>query len=670
MSDEERDSILEAIGTEEALAFKATAERVWQYLRRPPLGHPDEQILWEAEQALEKVTELAQSPEIRNAFAESLKEFGAELSNAARTLLNTEHNVVVVGENGVGKSTALCRIAGLEIHSDGKTIPVLEVGGGGTTVCEARITRGSNYGLYVEPMGEDELHREVMEFATYLTGGVATEPDQEAGEQDAQGTSKEIERLIRNMSGLTVSRRRLSDGKRERIDEARNLAEKLNDANVLAGEIMARIRLPQRTGRRLWYPDLSGKEPLLWLKETFEQLNRGQHPEFSPPKRIDITIQDEILGDESLSICLVDTKGIDIAGGRADLDAHFNEPNTVMVLCSPFNNAPTTELQQQLQMAASGGVVDVGIKAAILALPRPGEAVAVKDDQGIPADSVIDGYELKREQVEMRLSSQNLPYADIGFFNAIEDEPQKTVDFLLDLIRGVRARHRSKLAEVIDGATALVDNFAEAEVQAVYRQAARRVWIWLENNQNIDGLTGSLEGNLIAAISRAHASSVRASVRRQGEWYNLNYSYQMGYGSRVMAARAVVPKLDDFKAITENLLQDEQLEPAFGLVRQAHRILEDGVETLLLRSELLGKRIYIQHLEPDSKFWGRCEGEWGRWFQIDKYRERVARHHRTWFSEHPALQTMVQELVEREWQQILERLAAILDSEATQVLVA
>ena len=672
LSPEELASILDAVGTEEALGFKETAERVWLHLPRPPFGHPDEAALWEAEQALQKVKELAESDDIKNVFAQSLEEFSSELSDAARTVLNTEHNVVFVGENGVGKSTALCRIAGLEVHSDGKTAPVLEVGGGGTTVCEVRIMRGSSCGLYVEPMGADELHREVMEFATYLTGGVAAEPEQEAGEQDAQGTSKEIDRVIRNMSGLAVSRRRLPDGKRERIDEARNLAEELNDANALAGEIMARIRLSQRTGRRLWYPEISGKEPLLWLKETFEQLNRGQHPEFSPPKRIDITMPDEILGDKSLLICLVDTKGIDNAGGRADLDAHFNEPNTVMVLCSPFNNAPTTELQQQIQMAVNGGVADVGIKAAILALPRSGEALAVKDDQGIPADSVTDGYELKSEQAEMRLSSQNLPYAGIGFFNANEDDPQKTLDFLLELVEGVRDRHRAKLSEVIHGATALVDNFAEAEVQAVYQQAARPVWRWLENNREIDGLTGSLEGNLIAAINRAYASSVRASVRRQGDWYNLNHSYQLGYGARVMAARSVVPKLENFRARIEIILEDEELKPAFGLIGQARRILEDGVEMLLLRSELLGKRIYIQHLEPDSVFWRQCDVEWGLGY-VDGlgYRDRVAQRHRNWFSDGDRdFQAMVQELVEREWRQILERLAAILDPEATEAVAA
>ena len=668
LSAEERDSILDAIGTEEALAFKETAERVWEHLPRPPLGHPDEQVLWEAEAALKKVKERAERPDTKNVMASHLKEFISELHEAARAVLNTKHNIAFVGNIGVGKTTALCRLAGLEVQKDGKSEPALEVGGGRTTVCEVQIVQDRAYGLLVDPMGLDEIHREVMEFAVFLTGGVGTEPEQEAGEQDAQGTSKEINRVIRNMSGLTTKRERTSEGKRKIIDQAKDLADGLKDTIAVAGEIMAKMRLPQRTRRLVWYPEISAKEPLLWLKETFQQINKGLHPEFSMPKRIDIMVPEEIFGEEALSICLVDTRGIDGTAERADLEHHFKESDTVMALCSSFNDAPETELQQLLRLAESGGVADVGEKSAILALPHPGQALAVKDDQGLSADSVEDGYELKGYEVEFALNQQNLPCANIGFFNAIEDDPEKTVGFLMELVGRTRDRHRAKLEEIIDGATSLVANFAQAEVQAVYQRAARPIWKWLEDHQEIDGLTGSLEGNLIGAINGAYASSVRASVRREGDWYNLNYSYHLGRGTRVMAAKTVIPKLENFRMRADLILEDEELEPAFGLVRQARRILEDDVDALLLRSELLGKRIYIQHLKPDSVFWRKCDNRWGRGYG---YRNDVAEYHGEWFSDDGRdFQAMVQELVEREWRQILARLAAILDPEEAEAVVA
>ena len=672
LSPTELDSILEAIGTEQALGFKATADRIWLYLPRPRLGHPDVQILWEAEQALQKITELAENPDIKNVFAKSLEEFGSELRGAASTVLNTEHNISFIGNVGVGKTTALCRLAGLEVLKDGKSEPALEVGSGRITVCEVRVMQGRDYGIFVEPMGPDEIHREVMEFAVFLTGGIESEPDQETGEQDAQGTSREINRVIRNMSGLIVDRGRTPDGKRWAIDLAKNLAEDQKDTSVVAGEIMSKMRLAQRTGRRVWYPEISGKEPSVWLNETFGQINKGLHPEFSMPKRIDIIVPANILGEEALSICLVDTRGIDGTAERADLEAHLKDSGTVMVLCSSFNNAPETELQQLLRLASDGGVADVETKAAILVLPKPGQALAVRDDQGFSADSVEDGYYLKGDEVAFNLTSQNLPYADVMFFNAYEDDPHKTVGFLLGLVEGIRNRQRGRLAEIIDGAIALVDNFAVAEIQAVYQQAALPMWRWLEKNRTIDGLTGHLQENVITAINGAHASSIRASVRRQGAWYNLDYSYHLGRGARIAAARSVFPKLENFRERTEILLEDEELQPAFGLIGQARRLLDDGVETLLLRSELLGKRIYIQQLEPDSAFWRWCDDQWGKGF-VDglRYRDRVVQHHQGWFSNNELdFQAMVRELVEREWQQILARLASILGTETTVAVAA
>ena len=609
LSVEERDSILEAIGTEEALGFKETVERVWRHLPRPRLGHPDEAILWKAEQALEKVTERAESPEIKNVIAKRLETFLSEINSAAGLVLKTEHNVAFVGKIGVGKTTAMCRIASLEVPKGDRLEPVLEVGAGGTTVCEVRVQQGKDYGIHVEPMDADTFHREVLEFAKFLTRpSWEKNTEQEEGDQDAHGTSKEIERVIRNMSELKIDRIPQPNGKRERIDQAGQLAEAFPDADALAGEILARIQPQRRTGRQLWHPEISAQEPLVWLKETFEQLNNGRHPEFSLPKRIDIIVPQTTLGEGPLSICLVDTKGIDATTERADLEAHFNEPGTLMVLCSSFNDTPSTEVQELLSRAKEAGFSDLSTKAVILSLPRSEEALAVNDDSGIPADSVSEGYELKGEQAELRLKSQNLPYADIAFFNAREDDPQNLADFLLQRVEAIRQGQHVRLEEVISGAIELVENVDEAKVQ----EAAHQMTVWLGYNRDIGNLDTRLENNLTAAIIRTNASSVRASVRRQGDWHNLNYSYQMGYGARVMAARSVVRKLEGFKVITENLLQDEELEPAFGLVRQARRVLEDGVETLLLRSELLGKRVYIQHLEPDSAFWWQCDDEWGR----------------------------------------------------------
>ena len=668
LSGGELDAILDAIGTPEALRLKDTADRVWKKLERPAMGHPDEQILWQAEQAVRRIDELLENPEVTHLFAKSLNEFSFGLKDVGALVAKTEYNIAFIGKIGIGKSTAICRIAGLEVAVGGKIEPVLEVGGGGTTVCEVRIMRGDGYNLHIEPMDADEFHREVLEFARYLARAQGPEQEREDGDRDVQGTSTEIVRVIRNMSGLITRRTRLPDGKRGRIDPAKDLAAQFPDPDALAGEILGKIGLHRRTRHHLRYPEISGKEPLLWLKETFGQVNKGQHPECALPKRIDIVVPHAILGTDSPSLCLVDTKGIFATAERADLESHFGDDATVVVLCSSFNDAPSTEVQQLLKRADDGGFPNLDQKTAVLVLPRSEEALAVKDEQGMPADTVADGYEMKGEQAETRLVSESIPYAGVEFFNSREDAPESLIAFLAERIEGTRAVHRKNLAKVIADADALVDNYAHVQVQEIYQQAARQMAAWLNNKWELAAPLARLESPLLTAIANAYPASVHASVRRQGAWYNLDYSHQLGYGARALTVSLVRPKMRDFQTITTTLLQVADLEPAYGLVRQASGILEFEVNSLLTKSEELGERIYIEYLKPDAAFWNRCEEEWGMGYG---YRDRVREHNRDWFAgDNRDYQAMLLELIHREWQRIRRRLLGILDAEASESIAA
>ena len=424
------------------------------------------------------------------------------------------------------------------------------------------------------------------------------------------------------------------------------------------------MNLQKRTRRELWHPEISSEEPFLWLKKNFEQVNNGRHPEFSIPKRIEITVPQRILGEESLSIRIVDTKGIDRTAERRDLEDHFKAPNTIVVLCSSFNDAPSTSVQQLLERAKEGQFANLETKTTILVLPRPDEALAVKDDSGFSVETVDEGYELKGDQVEMRLETLHISGVRVEFFNALEDPPKHFSAILLELVNDLRKRHCKNLTEAIDGANKLVQNFEKAQVQEIQQQAAKRLIIWLKNNQQIGPFSKRLQDSLLSAINRAHASSLRASVRRQGEWYNLDYSHQLGYGARAMAVDVAGAKLAKFKTVAENLLQDPELEEASDLVRQACRILESGTEELLRKSQLSGMTVHTKSMKPDLQLWNDCDNHWKRG---PGYRRRVSGRHQDWFADdghNKAGEQGLIELVEKGWQEILERLEAILEEEA------
>ena len=630
-------------------------ERAWLKLPEPLPGHPDTVLLWEAEQALHSVAALADNPDIRNAFAKRLEEYSSELESAARLVWQTEHNIAFIGDIGVGKTTALCRAVGLEVPSGmlGGTTSALESGRGGTTICEVSIVHGPDYGLIVEPRNERELQREVREFAHFLT------PRAEVRREGDTGVSKEVERAIRNMSSLIRPRRSDAAAGSPPADPARSLAAELADENALATAIWARMGIQNRTRRELWYRDAAAAdaEPLRWLHDNFRRVNNGRHPEFSLPKRIDVSVPARILGEETLSIRIVDTKGIDGVAERDDLEIHLHEPNTVAVLCTSFNNAPAVSVQQLLERAAKASFPNLETKTAMLVLAHPGEALGMKYDDGELAEVVSDGYALKREQAELQLSSADLTHGRIEFFNSMEDDVQQFNDFLLELIAGLRKMNRERLEDVVLGAMELVENYENEQARAVQRQAARRLTVWLENNRQVGQLSGSLQTSLFQAIDRAYASSLRASVRRNGDWPNLNYEHQLRYGARAMTAGAVSLKENEFRAVAANLLQDPELEEAFQLVRQALRIFESGSDDLLEASGALGEVAHTEYMAPDDPFWDRCNGEWG---QGPGYKDRVVNHHRAWFAAHQQIETRISEMVAGQWQEIIDRVEAIL----------
>ena len=388
-----------------------------------------------------------------------------------------------------------------------------------------------------------------------------------------------MERAIRNMSQLNIRRPLNSDGTRGHIDPAKDLADELSDYRDLADKILAKMDVEKRQRTEIQYSGpMDGQLTLEWLRDTFSQINNGRHPEFSVPKWIEVALPHPVLSERFFSIRIVDTKGIDQTAEREDLTNHINSSDTAVVLCSSFNNAPATSLQSLLEMASERQVADLDDKTAVLVLPKHDEALAVKDDFGEAVDGEEEGYKLKSEQVEARLNALNVPGIQVEFFNSVEDNAEDFEDFLLSLGRSLRKNHCQRLEQAISDTNDLVSNYENEQVREVQRQAARRLKIWLENNADLIPFANSLESGLLRAMGSAYASSVRASVRRQGNWHNLDYPFQLGNGTASMARSVLNPKLQELRAIVTNLIQDPELEEAVGLLRQAETIMNSGVE--------------------------------------------------------------------------------------------
>ena len=113
LTGEDAQQIAEAIGSSKARAFAEYLRQDWRVLERPGFGHVSRETLWEAESALQRLDDLADDPELKNAFLQQVRSCREALERSARFLFSTEHQIAFLGSPGVGKTTAICSLADL-----------------------------------------------------------------------------------------------------------------------------------------------------------------------------------------------------------------------------------------------------------------------------------------------------------------------------------------------------------------------------------------------------------------------------------------------------------------------------------------------------------------------------------------------------------------------------
>jgi transcriptional regulator with XRE-family HTH domain len=662
LSDDELKTLMEAIGTPEALQLSKSLARDWREIQRPPLDHPDQDLLWQAEEVCRELADLRNNPDVRHAFERRLTEYITGISQGASLLLKREHDIAVIGSKGIGKSTAICKITGLEVPGPdgGPALPVLEAGGGGVTVCDVHLSTGHGYGLLIEPCSDEEIRAYVMDFAEHIKGMDVNADDEDA--EGGQGIAQEIERAIRNLADLKIRRPKGPDGKTLRRDDAKELAAKTTSVREFVVDVLARMDLHRRDRRDVWYDPIAGKPALAWLKDTFEQVNNGRHPDFTLPSRIEIIVPQPLLGGTDLSVRLIDTRGVDRTAARADLERRFDEPHTLVLLCSDFNNAPSTDARLLLERAKHAGIRTLKRNAMVLVLPRANEAIAVKDIDGARAQTIEDGYALKAESASMALEPLGLQDLKIGFFNAFGDDPAQLRGLLFDSLGDLRNGFRTLLEEDIASARLLLLNHEKEQVREVLRSAAGMLGTWVAQNGAVPPLSGHVQDSLMSQIHAVYASTVRATIRREGEWPSLSYSHHLGYGARSLAARALEPLVEKFRTATELMDANPDYAEAKDLIQQARRVLESAFEDLLRKAQITGVTAFADALKLDPSLWQNCDAEWGRG---PGYRDRVAAWNRQWFGAEPR-QQLQQELfgmISREWDVALKRLSSLLETD-------
>ena len=671
MESDELQRFAEAIGTEEARGMVTRISRVWSELSRPPLGHPDHDLLWTAEGALRGLRALLGQPAIAQAFARRIESLCDEIEAAAGKLLKRECSLVFIGKIGVGKTSAICHIADLVVARRGspRPTPVLDVGAGRTTLCEVHIRTGPT-SIVVEPCTDAEMRAHVEDFADKLLYAIMR-GDNKGAAQDDQIMSREVERAIRNMADL----RRPSRGD-VGPDPARELARRVAEEELERGgdeqgvarrlqfEIESRVRTDLRRRLNMQWDEGTGQDHLQWLRSEFHRINIGDNPEFPIPRRIEVFVNGSLLPDaEGVAVNIVDTKGLDETVARADIEKHVGASHTVLVLCSGFNEAPGTEATNLLRRASEAGMEGTGIQGVALGLPKFDEALHTLDDAGETVESIEVGYRIKTEIVEETVH-QSLGFGDISvsFLNSHEDDPGPIRRALSMHIDMVFQSYRNTVDELVMSSGRLTDNYQDEQAQEVVRQAAEWVMSWINKNRIIDlsSIKKKTESSLLDHVRTAYAATIHATMRRKGGWPNLDYRHQLGYGARLVVSSVLGPRVRSFGDLCDTFLESEEHLHAQTLLSQVRRSIERAFQEVTERVRLIGEMGFHNSLEGQDEFWGRGVRRWGGG---PGYVEEIWGMNRLWFSNNGALNEEVEATVSSEWKHALVTVLEMLEGE-------
>mgnify|MGYP006290702365 CR=1 FL=1 len=640
---------LQAIGTVESIEYDEYLSEEWNELPRPPFWHPERKVLRQAELRLQQIGEFLDNPSVPGPLVGKAQHYAMSLHRAAAYLMSRAHDVAYIGEIGVGKTTFICSQTGLILPGEKQTglhQIVLETGQGGTTVCEVRLHESNHFSISVEPEDDSSVYDLVTEFCAAFSVEQATTGDEEPQEK---GVSREVDRAIRNMTGLQRTTKKGDDGKRIRIDPARDLAKEFPSLNDFRTAVSERLGLWKRTRREISADTTSAPDGLKWLKQTFAKINNGQHPDFSLPRRIDVYVPSGYFIKSPYELEIVDTKGVDKNAIRPDLQACVDDPRTVTVLCSKFAAAPGVSLEALLRhLVQTGGETALKERAVLLVLPHPGEALGMKDDSGEMAESDEEGYEFKRDQIDHALGQMGVQDLQVCFANVTMGEAPPVTGEILDTIQRMRRARQRRIESLAEAVADMIENQEKEHALEAQNEVNKRLQIFIMQNKTLSRRRRPIQQELIKAAKSLHPRTVWATLSRNGTWDNFDVFFYLGSGAVADAKIRASSAVNGLLAIVDNALADEDLAPAHSFLKELKEdiplLASDFLETVRRSGELS----FRSSLGDDDRFWGECESIYG---QGRAFRKEVAELLEEWFedADRQDLHEAFEERVQKAW---------------------
>lgn len=649
------EAYLDAIGTVEAQRLKEKLSIEWVHLPRPSLRHPDLDALIEIERGLATIRNFLADDSVPSTLAGQAALLDKRLEDAGQFLLSVDHDVVYVGEIGVGKTTAVCRQTGLVLDeataSDLKGM-LLDTGGGRTTICDVRVVTGGRFSLAIEAVPDEEIYKLVGEMGR----GIYEKLSGEAGDSAVEfKPPEEVERALRNMASLPRPPRSRK-GVAPAADPAVELAKTFDSRDGFVTELGARLGLWRRKRKTLEFEGVDAQAGRQWLKSTFMAINNGRQDDVSLPARVTVTVPFALLSDARLAISVVDTRGVDGSAVRPDILDHLKDSRAVNILCSKWGSAPDPSAQALLEHVTETSADPTLLsRVVILALARAGDALSMRHDSGETPKDVHEGYEIKLGQVDDALTKVGLNGVEVFAYDASADDPSALSDFVQGRIRAVRQAQAEAATATIAAIEQMIENRAEAEAMAALAEVSANLQRFADRSKVLPKKRRGVHERLLAAVMTTHARTVWAATLRNGQFWNFNAFQYLGDGAAGVAKAQSKAALDGLCAIIDSDIDNPEYISARGFLEQVRADAQSWEADFINAVRHQASAVYLQPLSRDQLLWDACEDDYGR--GVRNYREGVAQLIRRWFDDHSELSEELDRRVARAWETtFIERL--------------
>ena len=652
------DAYLKAVGSDHALRLAHILDRAWAHLPAPSPDHPDIAALVEIEEALERLATFMGDSTMPHTLVGQSELLFRRLIEFGDFLLRLDHQFVYIGEAGVGKTTAACLQADLLV--DPNMAPslkglILDTGGGRTTLCDVHVQRGSNFAIQVDPLPDEEMYRLVEELCRAVKKPDADAPadsDRSARSPSDFRPPEEIERALRNMAGLVRPTRK--KGQPPQTDPIATIADAARTLDDLKADVSARLGLWRRTRRNVEFDGVDQRSGNEWLKATFTAINNGRHPDFSLPARVNITVPFSLAADTPYEISVVDTRGIDGTGVRADLAAHLRDHRAVSIMCSSWGSAPAPSTQEALKnIAETEADPTLAARVSILVLARAGDALSMRHESGDTVDEPDEGYGIKCDHVDDALERANLSAVDVAVFDATSDDSGELTAFLISKVHALRDVRRSGARATIAAVDHLLENVQEAEALAATETVNNQLHIIADRHRQLAQLPKPAQGRLLDAVTHAHARTVWAATRRAGSFWNFDAYQHIGDGATADARRRAAPALHGIREIVQNNLHDDKVRSAHAFLDELLLDIAEWESDFLEAARHHAIAIFRPPLSSASDLWWQCEHPYG--LGRGAYREHVASELDAWFDRSGALQEQLERQLQTAWNRTILR---------------